>query len=257
MATSQQQELTSFREQLERLEAENRALRAQLCHSQRLAAVGTMTAMVAHEFNNILTPIINYARMARRNPKLTDKAIARAADGGERATEICRALLGIARDDSAEPTEVRLAELIQETLAAMARKPERDGVELVCSVPDGLAIRTHRVHLQQVLLNLLLNAHAAIAATGRRPGWIRIAAERDRHTVRITLGDSGVGIPPENLEHIFDPFFSTKGEHDGAPGGCGLGLAVCKEIMIALGGSISVDSTVGEGTTFTVRLPAA
>jgi len=256
LATSPQSKLISFNEQLERLKRENSALRKQLHRSQRLAAVGTMTSMIAHEFNNILTPIINYARMARRDSRLTGKALASAADGGERATTICQALLGIARDDSVGAAEVHLGDLIDATLSAMARRLESDRIEFVRRVPDDLTVTAHRVQLQQVLLNLLLNARAAVVATGRRSGRITIAAERNGQTVKIALSDTGVGIPPENLERVFDPFFTTRGSDGGASRGHGLGLAICKEILIALGGSISVESTVGVGTTFTVRLPA-
>jgi signal transduction histidine kinase len=247
----------SHKEQLERLRGQVDALRAQLQQAQRLATVGTMAAMVAHEFNNILTPIVNYAQLARQNPSFATKAIDRAADGGKRATTIANAILGLARgEDSPQPVDVNLAELIEQTLAAMARDPRRDGIELVVQAPQDLLIRTRRVELQQVLLNLLINAKAAVLGkSGLRR--IELAAQRDGSDVVIRVADNGVGIPQENLPRIFQPFFSTKkaATNDGQDGS-GLGLAICKQIVVSLGGDISVASEIGQGAAFTVRLPA-
>jgi signal transduction histidine kinase len=255
-ATEKSKTSETHAEQLERLRREVEALRAQLQHAQRLATVGTMTAMVAHEFNNILTPIVNYAQMAREDPRLLRKAIDRAAAGGQRATDICRALLDMTAQGPSSPEPVRLADLVADVLSAVARDPRRDGIELAVDVPEDLLARTRRVELHQVLTNLFINAREAVlAATGQRR--IDIAARRGDHdNVLISVRDTGVGIAPENLPRIFEPFFTTR--HDAArpAAGHGLGLAICKDIVAALGGEISVDSAVGRGATFTVRLPA-
>jgi signal transduction histidine kinase len=244
----------SHQEQLDRLESEVQSLREQLRHAQRLAAVGTMTAMVAHEFNNILTPIVNYAQMARTNPKLAGKAIDKAASGGERATEICKAILGMTHAPSA-PTEVDLAELISQTLAAMARDPAKDCIELDLDMPPGLTVRARIVELQQVLLNLLINARAAVLAREGGPKKIALRARKGQD-VEIAIADNGVGIPPENLGKIFQPFFTTKSDGDDRSGGHGLGLSICRDIVTQMGGTISVQSSPGKGATFTIRLPA-
>jgi signal transduction histidine kinase len=243
----------TYPEQLAKLNAEVASLREQLRRAQRLAAVGTMTAMVAHEFNNILTPIINYARMARTNPKFTGKAIDRAADGGEKASSICKAILGLTGPESSAQA-VSVAELICETLAAMGREPAKDGIDLVVEAPPDLTIRARRVELGQVLLNLVINARAAVLV---KPGprRIQIGARRERGFVFIEVGDNGVGIAPENIEKIFHPFFTTKQSQDGGDKGHGLGLTICRDIVTAMGGDISVSSKLGEGTTFAVRLP--
>lgn len=246
---------TSHQEQLDTLMAEVQALREQLRRSQRLAAVGTMTAMVAHEFNNILTPIINYAQLAKTNPRLVDKAIARAADGSQRASTICKSLLRMTHD-SVESTDENLAELLQDTLSAMARDLTKDGIELVLNVPADLQVSTRRVELQQVLLNLIINARSAMLDQRTRTNRIEIAAAREGSQVVIRLSDSGPGIPPEHLDQIFEPFFSTKPlEQADDKGGHGLGLAVCREIITSLGGSISAQSQPGQGATFTISLP--
>jgi len=254
LATATKTRPETNREQLSRLQKEVEALRAQLRNAQRLATVGTITAMVAHEFNNILTPIISYARLARKNRNLVDKALARAADGGARATHICKALLGVTRNQE-QPERLGLLDLVRDTLDAMARKLDRDAIELELDIPDDFEITTHRTELQQVLLNLLINARSAVLA---KPGPRKIiisAGHVAGHAV-IRVADNGEGIPPENLERIFQPFFSTKGSPDGESQGAGLGLAFCREVMAGLNGDISVESTPAHGSTFTLRLPA-
>ena len=244
----------AHQEQLQRLRDEVDALREQLKRAQRLATVGTMTAMVAHEFNNILTPIINYAQLAQRNPSLAAKALVRAADGGQRASHICKAILGLTSGAAETCQKVFLGDLANETLEAMGRDPRRDGIELELLAPADLAIVTRRCEVQQVLLNLLLNARSAVLAkTGRRV--IEISAQRDHSFVLLRVRDSGIGISPEDLPRIFQPFFTTKPAGD-CDGGSGLGLAICQDLVAGLGGSIWAESVVGQGTTFTVRLPA-
>lgn len=244
----------SHAEELERLQSEVDALRCQLRHSQRLATVGTMAAMVAHEFNNILTPIINYARLARKNPKLAAKAVDRAAAGGERATAICRAILGVAHEGPEKPERAGLAELIREALAAMARDPAKDGIEFCLDVPGHLELNIRRAELQQVLMNLLLNARHAVIE-GDRPRCITVSGRVRSGTAQIQVSDTGVGIDPEAVDRIFEPFYTTRGGGE-SPSGHGLGLTLCRDIVESMDGSIEVESTPGEGTTFTIRLPA-
>ncbi len=244
----------SHSERIEQLAAENEALRRQLLHSQRLAALGTMSAMVAHEFNNILTPIISYAQMAQRNPSMTEKALGRASDGGLRATDICRAILGLAREENPEPTRVNLCQLFTDTLLAIGRDPKRDAIEIILRAPADLSIVTRKVELQQVLINLLLNARSAVLAkNGSRR--IEISAIVAGKEVAISVSDNGVGIDRDNLKRIFEPFFTTKKSPEGSSGGHGLGLAICRDIVLSLSGEISVDSTPANGATFNILLP--
>ena len=243
-----------FERQMSALRAEMAALRGQLWRAQRLATVGTMTAMVAHEFNNILTPIINYAQLASRNPKMLGKAVARAADGGRRATRICKAILGITRQDDDEPETFRLVELVQQTLDAIARPLVRDRIELLIDIPADLSMTARRIELQQVLLNLLINARSAVLS--RAPlRQIEVTAHRDEGKVLIRVGDNGEGICRRHIGQIFQPFFSTKHPDADADGGHGLGLTICLEIITAMDGTISADSEPGQGATFTIVLP--
>ena len=237
------------------LEAQVASLQNELRCAQRRAAVGTMTAMVAHEFNNILTPIINYAQLAKNNPKMVPKAIDHASQGGLRATEICKAILGITRDEDHGPAEENLVGMIREIVSAMGREPEKDGIQLSLDIADDFTVTTRRLDLQQVLMNLLINARTAVLAKPA-PRTIDVAARRDGGQVVLTIADNGVGIDPAIIQKVFRPFFTTKGEgYNGQAQGHGLGLALCREIMDMLAGDILVESTVGAGTTFTLHLP--
>jgi signal transduction histidine kinase len=237
-----------------KLKQEVRVLREQLRHTQRLAAVGTMAAMVAHEFNNLLTPVINYAQMAKRNPALVPKAIERAADGGKRAAEISRAILGMARGDKTGIEPVELGGLVRQTLLGMARDPQKDAIELVLETPEAVHVLARRVEIQQVILNMILNARQAVLKAPKpRRIHIRIVAENAK--ALMVFEDTGVGIEPEDIARIFLPFYSTAEDKDEKLHGHGLGLTVCLEIVKAMGGDIHVRSTPGQGSCFTVEIP--
>ena len=242
--------------QIARLSAENQALRRQLRRAQSLATVGTITAMIVHEFNNILTPIINYAQLAvSGDEEMTRKAITKASEGGQRAVDICTALLGLLREDSAEPSREPVPELVEQSLLAVGRNLAKDGIELHVDVPAHLTVTTRPAELKQVLVNLLLNARAAIHNKGRG-GSVTVSAAGFGDRVRLSVADTGTGIRPEHLQSIFEPFFTTKtGEH-GDEAGNGLGLALCKEIVTSMGGQISVESSFGHGAAFHLALPA-
>jgi signal transduction histidine kinase len=241
-------------QELAKLNAEVIELRSLLRQSQRMASVGTMTAMIAHEFNNILTPIINYAQMAQTNPNFAPKAITRAADGGMRAAEICEALLGMTHNDPVDPQTILLKDLLDETIVAMARDFSKDCIDLVLDIPHDLEISTRKVELQQVFMNLLINARTAVMQTNttRR---IKVQASEEAEMLTVSVSDTGMGITPGNIHQIFDPFFTTRDGQDDQSQGHGLGLALCREIIESLDGDISATSGRNEGATFIINLP--
>lgn len=232
------------------LRSKVRVLGERLRHTQRLATVGTCAAMVAHEFNNILTPVLSYAELAKGgDEEFRTKAIRHARDGANRAIAICRAILDISGRDTPDASKVVLAQVVDETLAAMGREPAKDGIRLIKRIPARLSLTTRPVELKQVLLNLILNARSAVMSKGRGLS-IDISAQRADSQVLIRVADTGVGIPPENLDQIFQPFFTTRNGH-----GTGLGLAICHRIITSLDGQLTVRSQVGKGTCFTIALP--
>lgn len=228
-----------------------RDLREQLRAAQKLSMLGTMSSMVIHEFNNLLTPITNYAHLARRNPEMIDKALDAATRVGAQAHSICNAFLGMTHEspDHAEP--VRLRALAEETIAAMGRDPARDRIAIHCNLSNATVLLARRDRLQQVLLNLLLNARQVLID---KPGdrWIRISSQIKDDTVVLRVADNGPGMTPDVRERIFQPFFTTS---PNAKSGSGLGLTVCQNIIREMGGTIGVTSTPGLGTVFTLSLP--
>jgi signal transduction histidine kinase len=244
--TQKHQENDDLRERVE-------LLQTQLRRAQRLATVGTMAAMVAHEFNNILTPILNYAQMAKGgDAAMTQKAVHHALEGSQRAVAVCRALLDLSGNNNEDTQEVGLLDLVDHVLEAMARDPAKDGIVLTKKIPEKLRLTTRPSELAQVILNLLLNARCAVLEKGRGH-QINISAQKSGGKVIIRVADTGIGIAPANIEAIFEPFFTTKGDS----GGSGLGLAVCQHIVQSLGGELSVRSELGKGTVFTIALPQA
>ncbi len=236
-------------QQLVQPAAQVECLYLQLRRMQRMATVGMLAEMVAHEFNNILTPMLNCSGLARDADEDTrERFIRRAYDAAVRASTICRALLDFACLDGERLQSVSLAELVQQTLTAMARDPAKDHIRLDVNVSPEIRLTTRPVELKQVLLNLLLNARQAVLAKDdlRR---IAISAETRKGEVFLRVADTGPGIPPENLERIFEPLFTTRRD------GTGLGLAVCRHIVQSLNGRIAVRSELGRGSCFTVALP--
>lgn len=238
-------------------------LRDQLTETQRLATIGTIAAVIAHEFNNLLTPIISYAQFAQQSAEsdkpdmeLIIKALSKSFASATKAGRICQSMLGLARGQSTLG-RVELQSLIDEALLVLARDPKKDGIALRVQVQPGLAVTGDSVQLEQVMLNLLINARQALLGKG---GSITIKAtpSDDSQEVKIQISDTGAGIAAQHLSRIFEPFFTTKGTaRNGEPKGTGLGLAICKEILDHHRGRIEVQSEPGRGTTFTLCLPMA
>ncbi len=234
-------------------------LKEQLTQSQRLATIGTIAAVIAHEFNNILTPIISYSQYAlqgaeagKPDVELMKKALGKSFAGATKAGRICASMLGLARGESQHGT-VAVATLIEETLLVMARDPQKDGIALRVQASSDLMVSGDAVQLEQVLLNLLINARQAMAG---KSGSITIKATGDDTSVKLAVIDTGPGIAEKNISRIFDPFFTTKGTAKrGEHRGTGLGLAICREIITHHQGTIDVASETGKGTTFTITLP--
>ena len=233
-------------------------LKGQLRASQSLATLGELTSTATHEFNNVLMTIINYARLGIRNrdDESRDKALTKILDAAERASKITGTILAQARNrgESFEPTD--LAGLIEDTLVLLEREMNKYRVAVTTEIdPDTAQVRASGNQIQRVLLNLLINARQAMPEGGNL--LVRLRNSDESGWVELTIQDSGTGIPQETLPHIFDAFFSTKkGPDDSGRGGTGLGLAACKDIIDAHQGRIRVQSTVGVGTAFTIRLPS-
>jgi len=231
----------------------------QFAHLHRLINLGTVSATVVHEFNNLLTPIVSYTQLALAHPddaELRDKALRRVHDAGQRAARACESLLGFTR--AAEPdaaAEADLAATVDEALACLGRDLAKDGIDLRVALPDA-RVAMPAIRLQQVLVNLLLNARKAI---GKRGGRIRIAGRVDGpDRVTLTVADSGPGIPPAIRDRLFEPFVTHAiGDDADTQPGSGLGLALCRQLVLEAGGRIEAHCRPAEGATFELTLPLA
>jgi signal transduction histidine kinase len=232
------------------------ALRQQLVRSQRMAALGELVGTTTHEFNNALMTILNYAKLGLRHKDeaTRDKALDRILGAAQRAERITNAVLGMARNRSDEFAPTDLAALVEETLVLLEREMQKYRVAVRKQFSAAPPVRAVGNQIQQVLLNLATNARQAMPNGGELV--VRIAHDEAAGLVDLTVRDTGSGIPREQLPKIFDRYFTTKkGPDASGKGGTGVGLSMCRDIVEAHQGRIRVESTVGKGTAFTVRLP--
>ncbi|WP_322821680.1 response regulator [Chloroflexus sp.] len=236
---------------------ERRRLEQQLIQSDKLSALGQLVAGVAHELNNPLASISGYAQLLMRNRTLPDDVradVEQIRQQADRASRIVRNLLMFAREHKPERLLVQINEVVQSTLSLQAYQLRVDNItvklELDPELPQTLA-DPHQ--LQQVLLNLITNARQAMSEKGS--GTLTIRTQRyesgDGLSIEIIVSDTGIGIPVQYLDKIFNPFFTTKPVGQGT----GLGLSICYGIIQEHNGQIWVESHEGTGTTIFIRLP--
>jgi two-component system, NtrC family, sensor kinase len=230
----------------------------QLLQSRKIAAIGTLTSGIAHELNNPINNIAITDEALRDDfsELEKEKALALIHDimiQSERASEIVKGLLDFSRSERPEFEEIRLVAVIEDTLKLVRNQLALSGIQVEKEVSPVLPlILGDRKSLQQVFLNLFINAIQAMPDGGNLTIGVHPAADNSRW-LKIEVKDTGRGIEPENLPHIFDPFFTTKTVGRGT----GLGLSVTYGIIEKHGGHIEVHSQPGKGTAFTVSLPTA
>jgi len=235
--------------------SEAETLRQQLLQAQRLSSVGELASSIAHEFNNILTTIINSAKLGLRNPDPVEKQFAfeRVIKAGQRAAVIASGMLGFARKSSSHRQNCDIARLVEEVLILTEKDLTKHRIQVETRFHSRPRAWVVPGQIEQILVNLVINARQAMPSGGRLRIEVRENPAGD--TVEIRVSDSGVGIPPDQLRLIFEPFFTTKQPDEYGRGGTGLGLSVCRQIIEQHHGRIRVESVVGKGSTFTVKLP--
>lgn len=225
----------------------------ELAHHQRLQTIGTLTASIAHEFNNLLTPIMGYSMMALEKLSPEDEelydSIVEIYESSRKAKTLVSRLSDLSRRNSDICFQsVSPDELIRKTLDTVAPAQKED-VEVKLNLNCWeQRIFANEIQITQLLLNLILNAFHAMEAEG---GVLTISSDYDEKSIRIRVEDTGCGIPSDIQEKIFEPFFTTKDSGRGT----GLGLAIAAQVVEDHHGSIGVESTPGAGTVFTVTLP--
>lgn len=231
--------------------------------------MGTLAAGVAHEINNILTPVLAYAQLARKNPgdrQLVKKALEKTIFGIEAASHIAENILGFTSNHQKSTEEADIESVTTAALDCLAQRPDNRGIQIETHIEPGIKAAISPIALQHVLINLLLNACHALKQNG---GSLSVSAiSTADNTVELRVIDSGPGIDPEIAGRIFEPFITlqTAAESNSVSSrsdnvsnrnttSAGLGLAVCKYLIENAGGSIGAESVQGDGTTFTVLLP--
>jgi len=231
---------------------------AELAHAMRVATLGELTASIAHEVSQPLMAIVTNGeagmRWLRRDPPVAEEVetnLQRLVAEGLRASNIVKGIRAFVKKAPMQRDGLAVNVLIADAAALVAREIAKAHVQLRVDVdPDLPAVQGDRVQLQQVMVNLMINAaHAMVGQTGERV--LSVAATRSGpESIEIAVRDTGPGIAAQDLPRLFEPFFSTK------PNGMGMGLAICKTTAEAHGGSLLVDSEVGKGAVFRIMLPA-
>jgi len=253
-----QDSTTTPADSVAQLRAQVECLRQQLVQAQRLTALGELVSTTTHEFNNVLMTILNYAKLGLRHEDSATRAKAfdKILTAAQRAAKITHSVLGMARNRSDQFEATDLRAIIDETMVLMERELQKYRIAVDYELESVPAVRAIGNQIQQVLVNLLINARQAMDSGGRIV--LRTRHDTAHDCVELTVRDYGTGIPAEILARIFEPHFSTKqGPDESGRGGSGLGLYACRNIIEAHGGKIRVESTVGKGTAFTIKLPVA
>jgi two-component system NtrC family sensor kinase len=235
---------------------EKRILESNLIQSEKLAAVGQLAAGVAHEINNPLSAIIANAQIQlQMTPEDDDdkiEAFKLIEAAGLRASRVVHNLLSISRKESQnfEPTNVN--ETIQNALLLIQYELVKQNIRIDTELSEQLPlILAHKENIQSVWINLFLNAIDAIAAAKRPEGVINIKTSSTDSEIHVVISDNGIGIEPEKVNKIFEPFYTTKASGHGT----GLGLSVCMRTIREHQGNITVESKPDQGTHFIISLP--
>ena len=243
--------------EIEQLKSEIQFLKQRIDQMQRSTALGELVGTTTHEFNNVLMTIMNYAKMAmrHRDDATRDKAIDKIFNASQKAAKITNSVLAMARNRSTTFEPTNLNQLIDETMVLLEREMNKYRISVEMNLEAVPEIDAIGNQLQQVLLNLLINARQAMKEGGRL--IIGLNHDQSNDTVLLSVRDFGCGIEEDKLRKIFQPYYSTKdGPDESGKGGTGLGLSACRNIIEAHGGKIRVESSIGKGTCFTLVLPA-
>ena len=248
------------------LAAERRRLLVKSMELERIRALGTLVASVAHEINNPLTYVLGCLELATRQTRELESLggpgarvveslsqnLAYAVDGATRIGSVVKLLSTFSRADRTDAQTVDVLRAVQAASRLARHQIARTTRfrEMLEPVPSVLG---NEARLAQVVLNLLVNAAQAVASTSRENEQVGVATRVDQASVVIEVSDTGPGIEPRLLDQIFEPFFTTKP----AGTGTGLGLSISRDIIAGMGGSLTVRSVLGHGATFVVTLPVA
>jgi C4-dicarboxylate-specific signal transduction histidine kinase len=237
-------------------EEELRRARANLAHIARLTTVGELTASIAHEVNQPLAAVVTNANASLRwleqdppNFEEVRLAIHRIIRDGNRGSDVIKRIRGLVKKENPQRARLDVNEVVRETIALAGL--ELQGTTLRTELADELPpVQADRVQLQQVLLNLAINAMDAMKPVKDRPHVLRIQTKyHEERAVLVAVEDSGIGLNSDGMERLFETFYTTK------PGGLGMGLSICRSIIEGHGGRLWAESNEGSGVRFQFTLP--
>ncbi len=224
---------------------------AQLAHNEKMAELGQLAAGMIHEVNTPLSVIVSAAQMILREGDLPDfvrEMVERIDLEAQRLSQYTRGVLSFARTGAEAEIEADVNQVLQEVMAFLRYEARKRSINVIEELDyDALLVAADNNRLKQIFINLIMNAFQAMERGGTL--HVRTSMPTDR-SVRIEIADTGDGIPPERLDRIFEPFYTTKKSGEGT----GLGLYIVKKMVELMHGRIEVKSTLGEGTTFTIVL---
>jgi C4-dicarboxylate-specific signal transduction histidine kinase len=230
----------------------------ELAHANRVATMGHLSASIAHEINQPLGAAVTYADAALRwlgaNPPNLEEvreALGLILESGVRAGEVMDRIRALVRKAPPQKASLEINEVILEVIALTSREMEKNGISAQTQLAESLpAIQGDRVQLQQVLLNLLINAIEAMSGMNEGSRELLISTAKTSSGVVVSVQDSGPGLAPEGVERLFESFYTTK------PGGLGMGLSICRSIIEAHGGRLWVSANDPHGAIFQFTLTA-
>ena len=242
----------------ERAQAQLRERDAALANSMRFALVGELSTALTHELSQPITALVSYlkavemlaAPIQSADPRL-EETLRKATHEALRASDVLKRLRDFYRAGTAHVTTIDVETLIAEVMSTFADRAGRLGVDLTQEIRIAHEISTDRIQLQMVLHNLLANALDAVAdvAPDKRRVRVMATADDDRDRFRLTVEDSGCGVPADIADQLFDPFVTSKTE------GMGLGLAISRSLLRSQGGELRLDASSASGTRFVLELP--
>jgi C4-dicarboxylate-specific signal transduction histidine kinase len=246
--------------EITRLERQYREAQMALAHANRVATMGQLTASITHEVNQPITAAVTYALAARRflsaNPpnfREVDDALSLIVKEGNRAGEVVERVRALIKKVPARKDAVAIDDAILEVIALTRAEAANNSVSVRTQFAEGLPrVQGDRVQLQQVMLNLIVNAIQAMSGIGERPRELQISIDAvpSEGSVRVGVRDSGPGLSPESLSRLFEPFYTTK------PEGMGMGLSICRSIIEAHGGRLWAIPCEPQGALFQFTIPA-
>ena len=256
--TSLIQQRRSLHKDVEQGRRENKALKGQLIKLQPLANIGSASSMIAHEINNLLTPLGTFAELALNHIEdqaLVEKALKKAVLNCTRASKVMESMMALANGQQQPKETVTVSDLVDDIFTCLCRDFSKDGIQVNLEIPSDLQIHAVTIQIQQVLMNLVLNAREAMLAQGK--GTLTLSAYGGTGYVTLEVSDTGHGISQDDLQRIFDRFYTTKdsSNQDEECCGTGLGLSFCQTVVDSHHGTLRVESELGQGTTFKIVLP--